>query len=738
MTGMNNSRLEKKAYESLLETELIPRKELETAYQEAEAGGLSFSQIVVKKKLIHEGKLLEHYAKIFNLPFVDLKKASISSAVCDSVPLKFASYYHFFPYSKEGNRLTIAVARPVDVHFIDEVRFGLGMEIDTVFATEKDIDEMLQKKYGLGADTVDQMTKSASPSKESAPVMANEVQDIEKLAENASVIKLVNQIILEASRKGASDIHLEPFRGKIRLRYRVDGVLAEQQVPPEMKKFFSPMVSRIKIMANLNIIERRLPQDGKTRVKTQEQTIDLRVSSIPTPHGESIVIRLLPGNMIRTLEDLGMEPEHHAYFKELLKSPFGIIFVTGPTGSGKSTTLYAGLSSINKVEKKVITIEDPVEYELEGATQIQVAPELGLTFAHGLRSVLRHDPDVMMVGEVRDLETADIAIRIALTGHLILSTLHTNDAASGVTRLLDIGVEPYLVSSSVNAFIAQRLVRSICTHCKEEDKHVLPELKAMILHDLRLGSSEEIKIYKGAGCEQCHGSGYSGRSAIYEMLPVSEEIRKLIFERSSSEDIKKKAREQGMLTMRQCGWRKVLKGLTTPDEIIQVSAADSPAAVNVFSTLFSEKKKNQKTEEPPASPDESKEMDIWVDRRAFTRIKCVIPFLFRKLDIEAEDVDFDAPREMFDEAETIDLSANGISITGTQCTPGAAIDIRLSLPGDHEEIQCIGRVVRSIPKQEPVPSGSPGLYITAVTFLAITSADRNRLDRFCKNRSKAA
>src|SRR3989338_3755126 len=341
----------------------------------------------------------------------------------------------------------------------------------------------------------------------SAPSSTQDVQDIERLAETPSVVQLVNQIILEAYKKRASDIHLEPFRGKIRLRYRIDGELHEQPVPAELKKFYISILSRIKIMANLNIVERRLPQDGKARVKTQDQTLDLRISSIPTPHGESMVIRILPSGMILDLESVGFEDNHSRIFKSLIRKPHGIIFVTGPTGSGKSTTLYAGLNAINTVERKIITIEDPVEYELEGIAQLQVSPDIGLNFSKGLRSMLRHDPDVMMVGEVRDLETADIAIRVALTGHLVMSTLHTNDAASGATRLLDIGGEPFLVASSVIVFVAQRLVRVICPYCKREDPEVLPEVKERIVRELKLPHLD-FPVYEGHGCDECHGTGF--------------------------------------------------------------------------------------------------------------------------------------------------------------------------------------------------------------------------------------
>jgi type II secretory ATPase GspE/PulE/Tfp pilus assembly ATPase PilB-like protein len=496
-------RLEKKCFELILESALVKKADLERLFRIVEEEDGSLTRLIVKEGLVEEKELLALYSKKSKVDIVNLKKVEVNPEVFSKVPVKFAWYYRFFPYELSGNTITIAVSTLVDVNFIDEIRFGIGMDVKITLASDKDLEAMLQKHYGVGSDTVDQiLTQSSSsdkPAEQSYSIGSTDIEDIDKRSEDASVIKIVNQILLDGYKRGASDIHFEPMRGKVRLRYRIDGVMHNAATPPEMHTFISSIVSRIKIMANLNVIEKRLPQDGKARVKTQDQTLDLRVSSIPTPHGESIVIRILPSEMVKELGDLGLEPTDIKAFKELIQRPYGIIFVTGPTGSGKSTTLYAGLSSLNQEKKKLITIEDPVEYEIEGITQIQVAPHLGLTFASGLRSVLRHDPDVMMVGEVRDLETADIAIRIALTGHLILSTLHTNDAASGVTRLLDIGIEPYLISSSVIAFMAQRLVRVICPHCKEEDGDVREEVFEMIRREMQLDSRAQIKVYKGKG-----------------------------------------------------------------------------------------------------------------------------------------------------------------------------------------------------------------------------------------------
>ncbi|MCK5083070.1 MAG: type II/IV secretion system protein, partial [Candidatus Omnitrophica bacterium] len=374
---------------------------------------------------------LDILAQELKISFVNLRDISIEKSTTETVPLKFASYYKFMPVKIENRVLTVAVAYPLDIKTQDEIRTQLGYEVEMVLAFESDINDMLKIHYGLAADTINKIISKTSQKQIEASRAETEVEDIEKIAEEESVTKLVNQIILEAYKRRATDIHIEPYRGKVRLRYRIDGVLHNAPVPPEMTHFYSSILSRMKIISNLNIIERRLPQDGRATVKVQNQMIDLRISSVPTPYAESLVIRLLPTTMLFNLEKLGLSKADLEIFEELVKKPHGIIFVTGPTGSGKSTTLYTCLSQLNKEKTKIVTIEDPIEYEMEGATQMQVLPEIGFDFAMGLRSMLRHDPDVIMIGEVRDHETAEIAIRVALTGHLVFSTLHTNDAASG-------------------------------------------------------------------------------------------------------------------------------------------------------------------------------------------------------------------------------------------------------------------------------------------------------------------
>lgn len=729
-----NTRLEKKAFQILLDAKKLPSADLERVFKEAETSKQSFSQLLVKQSLIKESELLQLYSESLGIPYVSLRDLKVDPEVFEKVPVKFAWYYLFFPFARKNNKLSIAVSRLVDVNFLDEVRFGLGMDVETVLAPETEIEEMLRKHYGLGADTVDKILAQNQPS--SAPAAQSlttgtEIEDLEKLADTASVIQLVNQIILDGCRKGASDIHFEPYRGKVRVRYRIDGVLKESPVPAEMRSFFPAMLSRIKIMANLNIVEKRLPQDGKARVKAQDQNLDLRISSIPTPHGESLVIRILPGKMIRTLEDLGFGEGQLETFREMLKKPHGIIFVTGPTGSGKSTTLYAGLSFLNTGEKKVITIEDPVEYELEGTTQIQVSPDVGLTFAAGLRSVLRHDPDIMMIGEVRDLETADIAIRVALTGHLILSTLHTNDAASGVTRLLDIGVEPYLVASSVNAFIAQRLVRVICPKCKKEDASVVPAVKETIRRELGLPEGEAITVYRGTGCDACGRSGYAGRVAIYEILPVTQEISRLIFLQVQADEIKRSACLNGMETLRRQGWKKVLQGITTPEEVIEAAPDDEMMLTPSPAANLASPKPSVNISAPKEEFDEDE--SYFSNRRAYTRRRVALIFRFREIDLEKDDLSTDAASEaLYQKATTEDISANGLSFTlDKELLPGTALDVRVKLP-EGPEISCVSRVVRVMKTLSP--EGAPQLftYQTGVTFLAINSTDRARLEKFCK------
>src|SRR3989338_4007110 len=566
---------------TLRERNILTDAQINSVGGELENARQPLPALLMKKGLVKEDQILDILSQKLNIPHIHLKNLSIHKSVIDRIPSKVASYYKFMPIKFENGIVTIAASYPVDTPMQDEIRIHIGYPVEIVLARENDIMESLKTHYGLAADTIHKiMSKSPAGFEVTAQPILESIEDIEKLAEEESVVKLVNQIISEAYKRRATDIHIEPYRGKVRLRYRIDGVLHNAPVPPEFVHFYSAILSRMKIMANLNIIERRLPQDGRAIVKVQDQILDLRISSVPTPYAESLVIRLLPTKMLFSLEKLGLSARDISIFQDLIEKPHGIIFVTGPTGSGKTTTLYTCLSSINTDKSKIITIEDPIEYEMEGITQIQVMPDVGLDFATALRSILRHDPDVIMVGEVRDLETAEIAIRVALTGHLVFSTLHTNDAASGIIRLIDIGIEPYLVATSVEAFIAQRLVRSVCPDCKTEDKDQPAEIKDMIARDMRLSSGEGIKFFKGKGCKICNATGYFGRTAIYEILLVNEAIKELILKKVSSAVIKNAAVLNGMYTLRQDGWRKVIAGVTTPEEVMKLteSEKDEPSA----------------------------------------------------------------------------------------------------------------------------------------------------------------
>ncbi|MFA6358171.1 MAG: ATPase, T2SS/T4P/T4SS family [Candidatus Omnitrophota bacterium] len=570
-----------KIKQMLLNKKLITPEQLELAIQEQSKTGELLKIILIRKGFLSEEDFLKVLSEQFNIPFIKLKETVIDPLAVKKVPAKFAWYYKVMPVKFTDNKLVIASSDPL--RSLDDLRIFLGYDLKPALASEEEIMEAIKEYYGVGAETVEGIiAKAPKEAKDlGAPKDAGKIEDIEKLAEDASVVKLVNQIILEAYQKRATDIHIEPFRGKMNIRYRIDGVLYNANVPADIERFFLAIISRIKIMSRLNIVERRLPQDGRAVIKIGQEELDLRISIIPTRYGEGMVIRILPMSMLFSLERLGLVPEDLELLAKLIKKPHGIILVTGPTGSGKSTTLYGCLNDIKSSRNKIITIEDPIEYELEGITQIQVVPEIGFTFAQGLRSILRHDPDIMMVGEIRDFETAELAIRSALTGHLVFSTIHTNDAAGAVARLLNIGIEPYLVASSVEAFIAQRLVRLICPECKKIDTAVPDNIRSLISQDIMKSKTdlkhlkpEEIKFYKGQGCKECNFTGYKGRTAIHEILVIDKAIRELMLRKASTDELRDKAVSQGMKTLRLCGWKKVIDGLTTPEEILRVTQAE--------------------------------------------------------------------------------------------------------------------------------------------------------------------
>ena len=528
--------------EILVNKGFISRENLEAALKKTPENEEMLGRILIKMGCLKEDHLYQVLSEQFNIPFYPrLKDIEISQEAIKAVPVKFVQHYGFIPLQLKDKALTIAVSNPMDVWLAENIKLNLGFQVHKVLSTSGEINEAVGKYYGVVAGTLDKILTDKKDDKEAFTVKEEGIEDIEKSAEEASVIKLVNQILSEAIRMRATDIHIEPFQNKVHLRYRIDGVLREIKVPHDIHFIQAAMVSRIKIMSRLDVVEHRLPQDGRSKVRLQQgQEVDLRVSVIPGYFGENVVIRILPSQVLLDLEKIGFSTQDLEKIKKSIQKPHGIILLTGPTGSGKTTTLYAALSALNKPEVKIISIEDPVEYALEGVTQIQVNTKVGLNFANILRSVLRHDPDIMMIGEIRDSETADLSIRSALTGHLVFSTLHTNDASAGIARLLDMNIEPFLLASSIEVIIAQRLVRLLCTACK------------------------------GKGCDNCNDTGYRDRMAIFEIMPIDEEIRQLIIARKTASQIKEKARQLGMRTLKESGMLLVQQGLTNEQEIMRV------------------------------------------------------------------------------------------------------------------------------------------------------------------------
>jgi type II secretory ATPase GspE/PulE/Tfp pilus assembly ATPase PilB-like protein len=704
-------------YEALIEKAMISKERLDSCLKEAGVSEQNLAQILVNNGLLSERDILAVLSEKLKLTYLDLKNISIEKSVLDKVPIKVASYYKFVPISIKNRVMTIAVSVPLDIKIQDEIRTQVGYDIETVLSTQNDIAECLKKYYGSGADTLEKMV-SQTPRQETYEAQDGheKLEDIEKLAGDASVIKLVNQIILEAYRKRATDIHIEPYREGVSLRYRIDGLLYDANIPPEIKSFVNAIISRIKIMSNLNIVERRLPQDGRAVVKVQDKVLDLRISTIPTHYGESVVIRILPTQMLFSLEKLGLAKVDMKVFEKLLQKPHGVIFVTGPTGSGKTTTLYTCLSKINTKDRKIITIEDPIEYEMDGITQIQVISEIGLDFARGLRSILRHDPDIIMVGEVRDLETAEIAIRVALTGHLVFSTVHTNDAVSGITRLIDIGVEPYLISSSVEAFIAQRLIRVICNDCRYEDKTIPPELKDMIIGELGV-KPKDIKIFKGKGCVNCNHTGFWGRTAIYEILVLDDLMKDMILKKASSGQMKSVAISRGMRTLRQDGWQKVIAGVTTPEEVLNVTSSEEGDMDNKEQFSYSGPPE-EAVLEPPGS-----------DRRAYSRLNRKINIRYKVFKSREELLKKGFSPEQLSVAKNI--SGGGLLFVSDEALAvGSFLELNIELPDGEKSIECLSRVVRVEEIEEH------GKYDIAVCFLDITGSERSRLNKYVETEKR--
>ena len=549
---------------------LLDTDNLETALREHHKSGERLSDVLVKMNLCTVDDVLHCLADQLQLPFVRLGDIQIPKSVIERVPAKLVSHYQCVPIEQHNGSIQVAVSDPLDVHMLDDLRFNLKLEVEPVVASPKDIANAINRYYGIGAATIEELEEDRGA--ETTLDVDRGIEDIDEMAEDASIVRFVNQIIKEAMADRATDIHVEPFEQELRIRYRIDGMLYEATIPPSIKRFQSAIISRIKIMADMNIAERRLPQDGKIKVKMGENDYDLRVSTLPTPYGESISIRILSRDSeLISLDRLGLDEHNLMLLRRMIAKPHGILFVTGPTGSGKSTTLYAALSEINKVDKKIITVEDPIEYRISGVTQTQVNAQIDLTFARVLRTMLRQDPDVIMVGETRDPETAQAAIRAALTGHMVFSTLHTNDAAGAVSRLLDMGIEPFLIASSVEGLIAQRLVRVLCKVCKQPFQPG-PE----VLNRLRLNKLETdgAHFVKPVGCEKCRYTGFRGRTAIYEIIKVDENMKPLIVDRKPSNVLKASALAAGMRTIREDGWFKVRAGITTIDEVLRVTMED--------------------------------------------------------------------------------------------------------------------------------------------------------------------
>ena len=543
--------------------------EWQKAWRVAVASGSqeSLLEFLCRESGVSEEAFLQGLGKLLNWPFVDLRKVTIPTEARNKISTKVAFQYNVLPTDFQNGSLQVAVSNPFDPAMLNAVQFDARIPVQFALAPKGEIDKALKKYYGVGAETLDELAED-----EPIELMVGEDKEITEGDQEASVIKFVNQIVWEAYKDRSTDIHFEPAEDELRIRYRIDGILHQTPMPPQLKRFQAAIISRIKVMSGMNIAEKRLPQDGRINVRIKGEEIDIRVSTVPTVYGESVSLRLLTrGKIFLTLDKLGFDVLEENAIREIIIKPHGIMLVTGPTGAGKSTSLYAFLSTINSVTKRIITIEEPVEYELKGINQIAVRSDIGLTFAMGLRHILRQDPNVIMVGEIRDLETAEIAIRAALTGHLVFSTLHTNDAPSAFTRLMDMGIEPFLVASSVEAVLAQRLVRTICPGCKTEQKFD-PEFL------LKVGFPPDqlptAKFWHGVGCETCRQLGYQGRQGIYELLVVTEAVRPLIMNRAPATTIAQTAIENGMRTLRVDGWKKVKAARTTVEEVLRVTQTE--------------------------------------------------------------------------------------------------------------------------------------------------------------------
>lgn len=560
----------KQVQDILLEEGLIDQDTLRQAEQSAQNANEDLGRVLVRMGAITEKDWARARAKSYGIPFFDLAQVKLEIETVKKLPHKLAERLKMIPVSLSDGRLTVAMANPLDVIAIDEARLATGLDIEPLFASEDDLLAAITDYYGIGMSIMEGtgMKELEEAVQEVATAALDEnvdTQQIKALIEEAPVVRLVNVIIQQAIRENASDIHVEPLKNAVRIRYRIDGVMHEVMSLP--REIHPVLASRLKVMANLDIAERRVPQDGRIRLVVERKEFDFRVSTYPTIFGEKIVLRILDksGTMVG-LDKLGFPAATQAIFEDLIDNPYGILLVTGPTGSGKTTTLYSALNRLNSIEKNIITVEDPIEYQMEGINQMQVNPKAGLRFDNALRAIVRQDPDIIMVGEIRDRPTAEIAINAALTGHLVLSTLHTNDASGAPIRLVDMGVEPYLVASAIIAVLAQRLVRKICTNCKESYK-----ADARLLQ--RFGyrtDKKEITLYRGKGCELCRGAGYAGRTGVFELMTMDDALRDMVVKRKSSVVIKEHARRLGMKTLQEDCLERVLTGQTSVEEALRI------------------------------------------------------------------------------------------------------------------------------------------------------------------------
>lgn len=548
--------------EELVKAGMVTRDQLAVARVTQKTLGGDIGHILVKKGFVTEAAVLKFIGEHLQIPFVQLKDQTIDPAAVKAVPVSLALKYHLIPIAKEKDTLTIAMADPLELFALDEIKMHANFDLKPVLASKDAIESAIKEHYRIQEGSISQVEESIEIVDHGWGAEDEVSTKLEELASGPKVVGAVNGIIIKAFNEHASDIHIEPMQDTVKVRYRIDGLLEERLLLP--KNMHLPIVSRLKIMTNMDIAERRVPQDGRVRLKLLGNELDLRLSTYPAMHGEKVVIRLLAKEGMIRLEDLGFDKEDKARFEELILKPHGMFLVTGPTGSGKTTTLYAALQRVNSQDKNIISVEDPIENEIKGVNQAQVNPKAGLTFASALRSILRQDPNIIMIGEIRDRETADIAVRAAMTGHLVFSTLHTNTAVGAIARLVDLGVEPFLLSSALLGVLAQRLVRVVCPKCAYEVEGTPDEARY-------LGVKPPVKLKKGKGCKACRMSGYKGRSGIFELVVVNDKIRRLMVEKAPEEEIKKEVSSMGVLDIRQDGINKVLKGITTLEEVIRVT-----------------------------------------------------------------------------------------------------------------------------------------------------------------------